>query len=262
VDPSSGSSGQMNPQLVEPLAMAALVVVVLVIRVGTGHPPRWIERMQQRSKASGRPRDRRPFPSVPIARPLIEIGLIGVLPWLAYLVLRRTLGSATLALAIVTAIPVAWAIIRWVRARRVDAGGLVVIAAYACALAISLILGDSPIPLKLRDAGILGAVGLACFISVIVGRPLLWLALRYLGREAPAGELAERIDDPKRRRDLSAATVLAGVVFLLATCVEVVVMAGASTSTFLAIAGPLGGLTPVAAMALMLVFLRSRARAR
>jgi len=180
---------------------------------------------------------------------------------MVYLAVRPALGADTPALAIATAVPVVWAVVHWVRARRVDAVGLIVLAAYGCALALSLILADAATPLKLRDAGILAVVGIACLVSAGVGRPLLWIALHYLTRGQPrSAALARVVDAPRRRRDFALATIIAGILFLVASSAEVILMLNASTSTFLAIAGPLGGLTPVVAMLAMMAYLRFRSQ--
>jgi hypothetical protein len=104
-------------------------------------------------------------------------------------------------------------------------------------------------------------VGLACVISVPAHRPLLWLALRALARHRRGGEQAtNRLEDPQQRYHLAGATLLVGALFLIAALIEVLVMINASTATFLAIARPLGGLTPLAATAAAIAFLRHRSQ--
>lgn len=120
----------MNPELTETLAVAVLVAIVFVVRVRSGHPPRWFQRMRQRPQVLGKSHDRRPsWPSSNV-RPLMEVAVVGVLPWLAYLILRPLVGSGTPALAAATGIPVVWAVVRWIRARHVDVIGLIVIGPY------------------------------------------------------------------------------------------------------------------------------------
>ncbi len=245
----------MTAEEIQALAVAALGAVVLVIRVRTGHPPRLVRELSRRRTLHGsRPR------RVLGARAWIDLAVMGVLPWLVYLAVRPGLGSDTPSLALATAVPVVWVLIRWVRDRRVDRVGLAVIAAYGCALALSAALGNAATPLKLRDAGVLAVVGLACLISVPAHRPLLWLALRYLARHRRGGEQAtSRLEDPQQRNHLAGATLLTGAVFLTAALIDVLVMISASTATFLAIAGPLGGLTPLAATAAAIAYLQHSA---
>ena len=87
------------------------------------------------------------------------MAVVGVLPWLVDLAIHPGLRSDTPALAIATAVPVIWVVIRWFRIRRVDRVGLVAIAAYGCAVALSAAFGGAAAPLKLRDAGVLAVAG-------------------------------------------------------------------------------------------------------
>jgi hypothetical protein len=224
----------------QPLAVLPAAAIVLAVRVRTGHPPRWLQRRRGRGGGS--------------ATVVISAVVVAVLPWPVYLVARDHVGSSTDALMIASSVPVAWALARWVRQRRADVAGGVVLAAYAAAVALSAVFGGATLPLKLRDVAVLGAVGVACLGSAAIGRPLLLVGLRLVARHGT--------DDPARRRDLGAATVLAGIVFLLASALEIILIAGVSTGTFLAIAGPLGGLTPLAAVAAAIVLLRHRSRRR
>ena len=244
----------MSAEQIQLIVVVAVATVVVVIRVRTGHPPRLVRELnRRRSLHESRPRPARTLG----ARAWIDVAVMGILPWLVYLAIRPGLGSGTPALAIATAVPVIWVVIRWVRIRRVERVGLVVVAAYGCAVALSAVLGDAASPLKLRDAGVLAVVGLACVISVPARRPLLWLALRYVARNRRGGEKAtSRLEDPQQRHHLAGATLLVGALFLIAALVEMLVMITASTATFLAVAGPLGGLTPLAATAAAIAFLR------
>ena|GEM_PF-4188283 len=248
-----GGAGTMSAEEIQLVVVFAFAALVLVIRVRTGHPPRLVRELNRRRAVHGSgPRPARIFG----ARAWIDVAVDGVLPWLVYLAVRPGLGSDTSALAIATAVPVVWVVIRWVRIRRVERVGLVVIAAYGCAVALSAALGDAATPLKLRDAGVLAVVGLASVISVAARRPLLWLALRALAPRHGGEQVTNRLEDPQQRHHLAGATLLVGAVFLIAALIELLVMIDASTATFLAIAGPLGGLTPLAATAAAIAFLR------
>jgi hypothetical protein len=55
------------------------------------------------------------------------------------------------------------------------------------------------------------------------------------------------------------ATGLAGVVFVLAAATEGALIIAVSTAAFLAISGPLSGLTPIAAVGLVIAYLRRAA---
>jgi hypothetical protein len=84
-----------------------------------------------------------------------------------------------------------------------------------CAVAVvsSLIFGGAALALKLRDVAALGAVGLACVVSALIGRPLLVLTTRWVVRSdfAASARLRGRLTDRRYVRNLGVATGLAGV---------------------------------------------------
>jgi hypothetical protein len=245
----------------EPIAVFAFAAVVLTIRVRTGHAPRWWRRRRWQ-RATGRSGRRgtagRTFGLVS------AVLAVAILPWPAYLALRPHVRSDAEALAIVCALPLTWTLAHWIRRHRIDLLGLITVAVYGCAVALSATFGDSPMPLKLRDAGVLGVVGLACVGSVVVRRPLLLVALRHLSRrlDEASGKLATRLDDPGYQQNLSAATAVAGVIFLLAALADAVLIVATSTATFLAFAGLVGGLAPIVAAIAAAGLLRVRAPGR
>lgn len=183
--------------------------------------------------------------------------LVAVLPWPLYLLLRQSL-NPSFALMGATAVPAAWLLARCARRRRLDAVSALVLSAYALAVVLSFCFGDAVLPLKLRDVVALGAVGLVCFVSLALKRPLLSEVIQSVIRRdgAASSSLARRLIDPKFRHNLALATGLAGTIFLFAAGVEVFLISAVSTATFLALSGPIGGLTPVATAALVVAFLR------
>jgi hypothetical protein len=237
-----------RPELQVVVTLAA-VVVIFVIRVRTGHAPRWMEV--------------RHSVSVKVARQKLVGGvlILAVLPCPVYLIVRPHVGSTAVALAIASGIPAAWVLVRSAIRRRLDSVGLVVLAAYGVAVVVSFLFGGAATALKLRDVAALGAVGLACIISALIRRPLLVVAIRWLGRRdaAASSRLREHLQDRRFVRDLRVATGLAGAVFLLAAATEGVLIVAVSTAAFLAISGPLGGLTPIATVGLVIVYLRRAA---
>jgi hypothetical protein len=163
---------------------------------------------------------------------------------------------------IASAIPLAWALVRSARRRRVDASSLVVVA-YAAAVVLSVLLGGSALTFKLRDVAALAAVGLACLVSLAFRRPLLLTALQIIVRHRnDADTLRRRLADPATQHDLGAATALTGTLFALAAATDGLLIATVSTATFLAVSGPLGGLAPLAAIAATIALLRHRSRRR
>lgn len=246
----------MKTSELQALIVLPLGALFVAVRVRTGHVPRW------RRLARARPRlTLVASAAVPAA---VSAVVAGALPWLVYLMVRARVHTAAEALMIASAVPLVWALVRCARRRRVDATAAVVVAAYAGAVALSALLGGSALTLKLRDVAALAAVGLACLISSAFHRPLLLAGLQVAVGQggASAGALRERLADPATREDLGAATVLAGALFLLAAVADVFLIASVSTAVFLAIAGPLGGLTPLAAILATIALLRHRSHHR
>lgn len=244
------------------LIVLPIVAVIVAIRVRTGRAPRWLRPHPHSVPVSVRPAPRPRLATATKAG--LSAVLVGALPWPVYLAARPHVGTSAEALMIAAAIPVLWVLVRWARRRRADATGVAVIAAYALAVTLSLVLGGSAMTLKLRDVAVLIAVGLACLVSTAVRRPVLVSALAVIARtnRADDGALRTRLADPVTRRDLTGATVLTAAVFLIAAGVDVILLATTTTATFLATAGPIGGLTPIAAIGADLALLHHRAHRR
>ncbi|HEX4011676.1 MAG TPA: hypothetical protein VHX62_16765 [Solirubrobacteraceae bacterium] len=183
------------------------------------------------------------------------------LPLVAFLVLRRALGNATGALAITDAIPVVWIIAVGVWRR--ELAGVAVLSAviFAIALGLTITFGDSSLPLELRRSVFPGALGLACLISIAIGRPLLAVAAARAaaaaggdrgpasagtGDRGAAGASAHRpgarIPDPDRlnapgsQRVLRTLTAMIGVALVADAAAQVVLALTVSTATFAEVA--------------------------
>lgn len=164
-------------------------------------------------------------------RPLrIAAGLL--VPVVAFLVFLRTLGNATEALAVAEAIPVLWVLVYAVWRRRLEPVGAAAVAGVAIALLLTLVLGGSPRPLELHRALFPGAVGLACLISLAVGRPLLSIAA--VKRRDARPDAATRLsrDTPGARRALRVMTAIIGVTLTTDAAAQVALAFTVSTSTF------------------------------
>jgi hypothetical protein len=248
----------MRTSELQALIVLPLGALIVAIRVRTGHGPR------RRQPARARPRRQPTLVTTTTAKVAVSAVVVSALPWLVYLIVRAHVDTAAEALMVASAVPLVWALARCGRRRRVDSASVAVVAAYAVAVALSALLGGSAMTLKLRDVAALAAVGLACLISSAIRRPLLLTGLQMAVRRGGdnAGAVRARLADPATRGDLGAATVLAGGLFLAAAVTDVLLMVTVSTAVFLAIAGPLGGLTPLAAILATIALLRHRSRRR
>lgn len=155
-------------------------------------------------------------------------------PLIIYLLLRQVVGTDTEALAITGALPTAWVLIMFAWRRQIEWIGVLVVAIFVIVLVLTVLSGGSSLPLKLRNAGFAGILGLACVISVLVRRPLPILLLRLRARRDP--ELADGLDRMSRNtpllRSLAVITALVGITFLVSAAVQTILALTLSTAAF------------------------------
>jgi len=160
------------------------------------------------------------------------------LPVGTYLILRRSLNSDAIALAVTSAVPIAWMLAVGLWERRVDSIALLAAVVLAIALVISLASGGSALPLKLRRAVVSGTVGIACLASVIARRPLLGPAFDLIADLWPQSKrLAHTLRAPSVRQKTLMATAIIGVTALVDAAAQVALALTVSTATFLAVTG-------------------------
>ncbi len=174
--------------------------------------------MSANARSAGGP----PRPSAPAL--LVRIAVTVITPLFAYLVLRPHTGSEAEALAIAGAVPSAWMLARFASRRRVDPLGLVAAAGFGIAVLVAAVPGGSPLLLKVRDAPLVGAIGLAFLLSAALGRPLLGPLLQLLGRDHQATSAR-----------LTVATVIVGATLTIDAITRVALALLLQTSTFLAV---------------------------
>ncbi len=174
----------------------------------------------------------------PSQRPALRL-LAGIaVPVAAYVIVRRWLGSDALALAVASAIPIGWMLAVGLTERRIDPIPVAAAVVLGAALVISLASGGSALPLKLRRAAVTGSLGVACLISVLVGRPLLSVALDMLCDTWPKAERFVRsLRGADARREATVATAIIGVTSLCDAAAQVALALSVSTATFLGLTG-------------------------
>jgi hypothetical protein len=115
----------------------------------------------------------------------------GLVPLGVYYLVRSHVGGDAPALAIAGVPAALWVTVEWIRQKRIDPIGAIVLFGFIAGLTVSYALGGSAFVLKVRDSAFTCLFGLACLISQFAGRrPLTF----YIGRALSAG------DDPIRRR--------------------------------------------------------------
>lgn len=161
-------------------------------------------------------------------------------PLIIYLLLRRVVGTDTVALAITAALPTAWVVIMFVWRRKVEWIGVLVVTIFLVVMGLTVLSGGSSLPLKLRNAGFAGALGLICVISVLARRPLPILLLQIRARRDP--DLADGLERMSHNkpllRTLAVITGLVGITLLVSAAVQTMLALTLSTTEFV-------GSTPV-----------------
>lgn len=161
--------------------------------------------------------------------------VISLVPLIVYFAVRPHAASDTEALAIAWFIPLVWTLGSSAWSRRLDVIGLVGAAFYGVALFISVHFGMGALPLKLQHAAVRVVVGLACLISVAIGRPALVLLARLVTKAAGGDAPAAAVADPRSRagRALRFLTLVVGIACLADAALQTVLALRLSTAGFL-----------------------------
>jgi hypothetical protein len=149
-------------------------------------------------------------PGAPSIRAMGPSAIFGaVIPLGVYYLVRRYVGGDAPALALAGVPAALWVAIEWIRQRRIDPIGAIVLFGFVAGLLVSYALGGSAFVLKVRDSAFTSMFGLACLLSQLGGRrPIIF----YIGRALSAG------DDPIRREafdglwEMAPARVLFGMI--------------------------------------------------
>jgi hypothetical protein len=155
---------------------------------------------------------------------LLRVGLVVVLPVVVYLVTQGFGWAQVPSLVLSGAIPVAWTLVSLIWRRRLDPIGLLAVVGFGASLLVSTLLGGDPLILKIKDAPLLGAIGLAGLVSVAIRRPMLSGAVRLF--HLPV--------DPGHQRSMFI-TGVAGTVLLMDAAVRIILAFLLPTTVFLSI---------------------------
>lgn len=168
-----------------------------------------------------------------LSPPRLIAGL--VLPWLAYLIISRLIGSAIGALAITDAVPATWLLVVGIVRRRIEPVAALSAATVFIALAAYAITGGDPTAIKLRRGAVTGAIGVAALTSMALDRPLLLLVAQNVAKLHPdRPDLSARLREPRRRRMLKTLTAVAGTTFAADGLSQIILAVTVPTSSFVA----------------------------
>jgi hypothetical protein len=134
------------------------------------------------------------MPRLPLRGFLWDIALNAGIPLLLYRLAKRYVStSEVVALMIAATFPLAKSTFELVRRRRLDPVAVIVLLGLAVS-GVGVLMGGSARLLLIRESLFTGALGLACFGSLLLPRPLMF----YFGRHFLAG------DDPVARAEFDA----------------------------------------------------------
>jgi hypothetical protein len=192
----------------------------------------------------------------------LSLAMSHFVPIIAYFAIRPHAKSDTEALAIAWFIPLAWTLGSSAWFRRLDPFGLLGIVFYGAALFVSVHFAAGALPLKLQHAAVRVVAGLACLVSVAVGRPALLLLARIVTRAAGGDAPAAAVADPRSKtgRALRFMTLVVGVACLADAALQTALALTLSTAGFLVATAVVHVVTLVSFIAGGLLYLRFRPR--
>jgi len=170
----------------------------------------------------------------------LEIVFNFILPFLIYSYGAGELGAAP-ALIAASAPPTLWAIIQFIRERKVDAISILVLAGIVLSL-LAFAGGGGVKFLQLRENLVAGLVGLVFLGSAAIGRPLIYQLTRAGVRRRAADKVAivEALrDDARFRAAMTTATLAWGVGLLAVSAAHCALVFMVSIRQFLLVSGPL-----------------------
>lgn len=161
-----------------------------------------------------------------------------IVPLTVYYVVRHHVSSDQRALIIAGFFPAAWIAVQWVRTRRLDPIGAIVLFGFVIGVAVSELMDGNAFVLKARDSAFTVTFGVACLLSLFAKRPMMF----HIGKAMSAG------DDPRRQaaydelweigeaqRVFRIITVVWALGLILEASVRILLAAVLSTGVFLAV---------------------------
>lgn len=181
------------------------------------------------------------------------------LPYVTYLVLHSR-GVSTIGSLVAGAVfPIAFIVIHFVRQRRLDGFGLIILATIAGGIGLALLSGNARIYL-VKESFLTGAFGVALLGSLWAPRPLMFYSGRKFATDgSPEGRAAFDSYWPKSatfRHSNRVMTVVWGLAFVAEAAIRVVAAYTLSTSTVVA----LSAVVPLVVLGLLMLWTFSYAR--
>ncbi len=174
-------------------------------------------------------------------------GVIGgaVVPLAVYYAVRTHVSGDAPALMIAGAPAAAWVAVEWLRKRRIDPIGCIVLFGFIAGILASIALGGSAFVLKVRDSAFTALFGLACLSSLFWSRPLMF----FMGRALSAGDDPAKLAAydqlwtmPNAPRTFRLITTAWAVGLIVEASARVLLALELPTGPFLAVSPVLGGI--------------------
>jgi hypothetical protein len=161
------------------------------------------------------------------------------LPIAAYFLVRHHVGNDTQALLIAGGVSGAWVVFQFVRQRKIDVVGAIVLLSFALGVASSTLLGGNTYVLKVRDAFFTVTFGIACIVTVFTHeRPTFFYFSRYFsaGNDPARVEAYNQlIELPRGRQTFKVLSLVWGIGLLAEGTFRMTLGEVLHTGTFLAI---------------------------
>jgi hypothetical protein len=186
-------------------------------------------------------------PSPPISGIVWDIVLNATIPFLLYKFSKHYISQSELtALILATTFPLGKSIYGLIRQARLDPIAIIVLLGIATG-GVAMLLGGSPKLLLVRESLFTGVLGLACFASLLLPRPMMFYFGRYfIAKSEP--QVLQRFESswqiPGVRSGHRLITIVWGFVFIAELLLRIILIYRTSSATVL-VASPivLGTLT-------------------
>jgi hypothetical protein len=161
------------------------------------------------------------------------------LPIAVYFAVRSHVDTDAQALIAAGSVSVAWILVQFVRQRKVDFVGAVVLFGFAVGVVSSTLLGGNSYVLKVRDAFFTALFGIACIVTVYThDRPAFFYVSRYLSAGNDPAKVAaynQLHELETGRHTFRVLSIAWGIGLVVEASFRMVLAEALHTSTFLAV---------------------------
>jgi hypothetical protein len=161
------------------------------------------------------------------------------LPIAVYFLVRNHVNTDARALIIAGGFSAAWIVVQFVRQRRVDIIGAIVLFGFAVGVVSSTLLGGNAYVLKVRDGFFTALFGIACVVTVFTHeRPAFFYVSRYFsaGNDKEKVSAYNRLHEfPTGRHTFRVLSVVWGVGLVVEAGFRMTLAGALPTGTFLAV---------------------------